>query len=109
MSPPWTIVLFQLWVLNFSLKIILIQKDNLSSIYFILYFEQSYDATTHFESTVDDVLNLYTKITGKVWVSIYLSLVFPLHTLEITRADLIVIATASILPMNPWNFEFPKY
>lgn len=28
--------------------------------------EQSYDATTHFESTVDDVLNMYTLITGKV-------------------------------------------
>lgn len=27
---------------------------------------QSYDATTHFESTVMDVLSLYTKITGKV-------------------------------------------
>lgn len=27
---------------------------------------QSYDATTHFESTVDDVLNMYTLITGKV-------------------------------------------
>lgn len=27
---------------------------------------QSYDATTHFESTVDDVLNMYSLITGKV-------------------------------------------
>lgn len=27
---------------------------------------QSYDATTHFESTVSDVLNMYTLITGKV-------------------------------------------
>lgn len=27
---------------------------------------QSYDATTHFESTVLDVLNMYTLITGKV-------------------------------------------
>ncbi|MGS7457278.1 hypothetical protein [Mycobacterium tuberculosis] len=27
---------------------------------------QSYDATTHFESTVIDVLAMYTKITGKV-------------------------------------------
>lgn len=27
---------------------------------------QSYDATTHFESTVADVLNMYTLITGKV-------------------------------------------
>lgn len=27
---------------------------------------QSYDATTHFESTVQDVLEMYTKITGKV-------------------------------------------
>ena len=27
---------------------------------------QSYDATTHFESTVLDVLNMYTMITGKV-------------------------------------------
>jgi Rab GDP dissociation inhibitor len=27
---------------------------------------QSYDATTHFETTVTDVLNMYTMITGKV-------------------------------------------
>lgn len=36
---------------------------------FILYLSdvsQSYDATTHFESTVADVLNMYTLITGKV-------------------------------------------
>lgn len=26
----------------------------------------SYDATTHFESTVTDVLDMYTRITGKV-------------------------------------------
>ena len=30
------------------------------------YVLQSYDATTHFESTVMDVLNMYTMITGKV-------------------------------------------
>ena len=30
------------------------------------YNLQSYDATTHFESTVMDVLNMYTLITGKV-------------------------------------------
>ncbi|KAL0366545.1 UNVERIFIED_CONTAM: Guanosine nucleotide diphosphate dissociation inhibitor 1 [Sesamum radiatum] len=30
------------------------------------FISTSYDATTHFESTVVDVLNLYTKITGKV-------------------------------------------
>lgn len=29
-------------------------------------FCQTYDATTHFESTVVDVLDMYTKITGKV-------------------------------------------
>lgn len=29
-------------------------------------FLQSYDATTHFESTVQDVLEMYSKITGKV-------------------------------------------
>ena len=33
---------------------------------------QSYDATTHFESTVLDVLNMYTMITGKV-VNFFLS------------------------------------
>lgn len=27
---------------------------------------QSYDATTHFESTVKDVISMYCKITGKV-------------------------------------------
>lgn len=32
----------------------------------MLNFLQSYDATTHFESTVKDVLAMYTKITGKV-------------------------------------------
>ncbi|RLM86199.1 guanosine nucleotide diphosphate dissociation inhibitor 2-like [Panicum miliaceum] len=30
------------------------------------YISTSYDATTHFESTVMDVLSLYTKITGKM-------------------------------------------
>ncbi|GAB4825667.1 Rab GDP dissociation inhibitor beta [Ancistrocladus abbreviatus] len=30
------------------------------------FISQSYDATTHFESTVMDVLNMYTLITGKV-------------------------------------------
>mmetsp|Transcript_42011 Transcript_42011/g.108901 ORF Transcript_42011/g.108901 Transcript_42011/m.108901 type:complete len:443 (+) Transcript_42011:146-1474(+) len=30
------------------------------------YISEGYDATTHFESTVDDVLQMYTKITGKV-------------------------------------------
>ena len=31
-----------------------------------LFSYQTYDATTHFESTVVDVLEMYTKITGKV-------------------------------------------
>ena len=26
---------------------------------------QGYDATSHFETTVDDVLEMYTRITGK--------------------------------------------
>ncbi|MCH85248.1 rab GDP dissociation inhibitor alpha-like, partial [Trifolium medium] len=30
------------------------------------FISTSYDATTHFESTVVDVLNMYTLITGKV-------------------------------------------
>ncbi|CAI9765404.1 unnamed protein product [Fraxinus pennsylvanica] len=30
------------------------------------FISTSYDATTHFESTVTDVLAMYTKITGKV-------------------------------------------
>lgn len=29
------------------------------------YISKGYDATTHFESTVDDVLDLYKRITGK--------------------------------------------
>ena len=29
------------------------------------FISRGYDATTHFESTVDDVLEMYTKITGK--------------------------------------------
>lgn len=35
----------------------------------IVCFQQSYDATTHFESTVVDVLNMYSMITGKVWAN----------------------------------------
>ena len=31
-----------------------------------LVASQSYDPTTHFETTVNDVLEMYTKITGKV-------------------------------------------
>lgn len=31
---------------------------------------QSYDATTHFESTVTDVLNMYAMITGKVRIAL---------------------------------------
>lgn len=30
------------------------------------FISRGYDATTHFESTVDDVLELYTRVTGKV-------------------------------------------
>jgi len=30
------------------------------------FISRGYDATTHFESTVDDVLEMYTRITGKV-------------------------------------------
>ena len=29
------------------------------------YISKGYDATTHFESTVDDVLDMYKRITGK--------------------------------------------
>ncbi len=29
------------------------------------FISKGYDATTHFETTVDDVLDLYTRITGK--------------------------------------------
>ena len=32
----------------------------------MLSVPQSYDPTTHFETTVKDVLEMYTKITGKV-------------------------------------------
>ena len=31
-----------------------------------MWCSTSYDGTTHFESTVTDVLNMYTMITGKV-------------------------------------------
>mmetsp|Transcript_17633 Transcript_17633/g.49296 ORF Transcript_17633/g.49296 Transcript_17633/m.49296 type:complete len:443 (-) Transcript_17633:268-1596(-) len=30
------------------------------------FISKGYDATTHFETTVDDVLEMYTKITGKI-------------------------------------------
>eukprot|EP00951_Prasinocladus_malaysianus_P022108 scaffold184497_cov41-Prasinocladus_malaysianus.AAC.1 len=29
------------------------------------FISKGYDATTHFETTVDDVLDMYTRITGK--------------------------------------------
>ena len=32
----------------------------------VFFSLQSYDATTHFETTVTDVLSMYTAITGKV-------------------------------------------
>ncbi|KAF9623925.1 hypothetical protein IFM89_006652 [Coptis chinensis] len=43
------------------------------------FISMSYDATTHFESTVMDVLNMYTLITGKVlstsvWIYVFASL-----------------------------------
>ena len=31
-----------------------------------LYITKSYDATSHFETSIDDVMELYTRITGKV-------------------------------------------
>ncbi|KAG8650401.1 hypothetical protein MANES_07G037901v8 [Manihot esculenta] len=30
------------------------------------FISTSYDATTHFETTIDDVIEMYTKITGKI-------------------------------------------
>ena len=30
-----------------------------------LFITKSYDATSHFETSVDDVLELYTRITGE--------------------------------------------
>lgn len=39
--------------------------------------QQSYDPTTHFETTVQDVLAMYTRITGKVsMVSKFMKLVW---------------------------------
>lgn len=35
----------------------------------LLVVLQSYDPTTHFETTVQDVLAMYTRITGKVCVT----------------------------------------
>lgn len=49
---------------------------------FLLPLIQSYDATTHFESTVTDVLNMYTAITGKVKsLCNFLRIKFPLNAL----------------------------
>ena len=31
-----------------------------------MWYLQGYDATSHFETTVDDVLDMYTRITGKI-------------------------------------------
>ncbi|KAK1269370.1 hypothetical protein QJS04_geneDACA006525 [Acorus gramineus] len=36
------------------------------------YISTSYDASTHFESTVQDVINMYTRITGKVISTLYI-------------------------------------
>lgn len=30
-----------------------------------VFISQGYDATSHFESTIDDVLDMYTRITGE--------------------------------------------
>jgi hypothetical protein len=38
--------------------------------HFLNSWLQSYDPTTHFETTVQDVLKMYTKITGKVCVMV---------------------------------------
>lgn len=58
---------------------------------------QSYDATTHFESTVKDVISMYSQITGKVnfaaeltvqfWFSISISY-FPHHHLLSSHSKL---------------------
>jgi len=46
------------------------KKNSLHSVSFKFkkktFRSRGYDATTHFESTVDDVLEMYTRITGKV-------------------------------------------
>lgn len=50
----------------FSITTISSFQSHLSYIYIYTHVLQSYDPSTHFESTVEDVLAMYTKITGKV-------------------------------------------
>lgn len=38
------------------------------------HISKGYDATTHFETTVDDVLDMYTRITGKVMSTVWVAL-----------------------------------
>ena len=55
------------------------------------FISKGYDATTHFETTVDDVLELYTKITGKVMCfKPYLKMKLPCpHTLSLRESSII--------------------
>lgn len=59
--------------------------------------QQSYDATTHFESTVLDVLNMYTMITGKVMIRVFQSLIF-VH-FEFVRDNLYSLFTDTSFPL----------
>lgn len=66
---------------------------------------QSYDATTHFETTVMDVLNMYTMITGKVrylhFVAKHLLCLFkwplfgPFHDLKLNGGSLVCLWAGS--------------
>jgi hypothetical protein len=54
-------------VLGFTVLRFELQHGDFNSVSFLTSeFLQSYDPTTHFETTVKDVLEMYTRITGKV-------------------------------------------
>lgn len=62
----------------------------------ILLLLQSYDATTHFESTVMDVLSLYTQITGKVTRPLPPSIMYFIHLYTLLIRVLIVICIQTV-------------
>ena len=60
----------------------------------VLVVLQSYDPTTHFETTVQDVLAMYTRITGKVCVKMRMWL------------QLVMMVRKAIGCMWEWLVEF---
>jgi GDP dissociation inhibitor len=65
------------------------------------YISKSYDATSHFETTTDDVKDIYERITGKPLIvkeKLRPTQVYPLATSLMRRRR-------NRLPLLPENFE----